>query len=327
MEQQQQQQKLSKPTMEQKTKAKQTMLAAPNLQFIKNRSGANSMSKRQGSSGAIQPVHVISSDDDNDGDHDDDNAEDNKDELTKLNKSKSNNKQEQDLRSCSVDSYLAGFSSPGGTLAQLSSDTSKSSQKRCSAEKLQLQQTVSQEHKQSECKEMSAQIGALPNSNMSDQIVEVNSNSTTTSQKEKRLLRNSRLQMKLQLTQQQRLAANAALRHSNHQNHNNKGSSESSSEFPLSSPSNPGAGDMPDGGGVSKFSQRPALLKNTLPADSFERYLAILTTTNPQMTLKDKMNAWRCSEELSDVEDVNNFDEQFRKREELRRKRTKTNNK
>lgn len=96
----------------------------------------------------------------------------------------------------------------------------------------------------------------------------------------------------------------------------NKCSTESTSEFPVSSPSNP---QQPRGGG-GKYPPRPPLLKNTLPADSFERQLAMITACNPQMTLTEKIQSWCCEDELSDVEDVNVFDREFKRLEEQRKK-------
>ncbi|XP_075150047.1 uncharacterized protein LOC142224146 [Haematobia irritans] len=128
-----------------------------------------------------------------------------------------------------------------------------------------------------------------------DQIVEINSNSTTTSQKQKREQINARYN-----------AAAAAA---------NKCSTESTSEFPVSSPSNP---QQPRGGG--KYPPRPPLLKNTLPADSFERQLAMITAHNPQMTLMEKIDGWVCDDDFSDVEDVDKFDEEFKRLEEQRTK-------
>ncbi|XP_046811867.1 uncharacterized protein LOC124421105, partial [Lucilia cuprina] len=138
-----------------------------------------------------------------------------------------------------------------------------------------------------------------------DQIVEVNSDSTTNSLKQKRQQINTKFQ--LNLSQQQ-----------NHQKFNNpnhnKCSTESTSEFPVSSPSNP---QQPRGGG--KYPPRPPLLKNTLPADSFERQLAMITACNPQMTLAEKIQSWDCDDELSDVDDVNRFDEEFKRLEKQKK--------
>ncbi|XP_065356851.1 uncharacterized protein LOC135951181 [Calliphora vicina] len=135
-----------------------------------------------------------------------------------------------------------------------------------------------------------------------DQIVEVNSDSTTNSLKQKRQQINTKFQ--LNLSQQQNHKVN---------NNPNKCSTESTSEFPVSSPSNP---QQPRGG---KYPPRPPLLKNTLPADSFERQLAMITACNPQMTLAEKIQTWDCDEELSDVEDVNMFDEEFKRVEKQKK--------
>ncbi|XP_054742458.1 uncharacterized protein LOC129247369 isoform X1 [Anastrepha obliqua] len=129
-----------------------------------------------------------------------------------------------------------------------------------------------------------------------DQIVEVNSKSTTSSEAYKRQKINSKLQLRLLLNQQ-------ALRSNSH---NNKCSTETTSDFPVSSPSNP--------------HNWPILHKNTLPADIFERNLALLTEQNPQMSLEEKINAWKCDLDLSDVEDVGSFDDLFKEHEELKQK-------
>lgn len=135
-----------------------------------------------------------------------------------------------------------------------------------------------------------------------DQIVEVNSDSTTNSLKQKRQQINNKFQ--LNLCQQQNYKAN---------NYPNKCSTESTSEFPVSSPSNP---QQPRGG---KYPTRPPLLKNTLPADSFERQLAMITASNPQMTLAEKIQSWNCDDELSDLEDVRKFDEDFKRSEKQKK--------
>ncbi|KAM7354648.1 uncharacterized protein ACRADG_006239 [Cochliomyia hominivorax] len=135
-----------------------------------------------------------------------------------------------------------------------------------------------------------------------DQIVEVNSDSTTNSLKQKRQQINTKFQLNLSQQQPQKIQQNL-----------NKCSTESTSEFPVSSPSNP---QQPRGG---KYPPRPPLLKNTLPADSFERQLAMITACNPQMSLEEKIQTWQCDEELSDVEDVNRFDEEFKRVEKQKK--------
>ncbi|TMW49631.1 hypothetical protein DOY81_005277 [Sarcophaga bullata] len=135
-----------------------------------------------------------------------------------------------------------------------------------------------------------------------DQIVEINSDSTTNSMKQKRQQINNKYQ--INLSQQQPHKFN---------NNPNKCSTESTSEFPVSSPSNP---QQPRGG---KYPPRPPLLKNTLPADSFERQLAMIAACNPQMTLAEKIQSWDCDDELSDVDDVNKFDEEFKRIEKQKK--------
>ena len=136
----------------------------------------------------------------------------------------------------------------------------------------------------------------------SDQIFEINSDSTTNSMKQKRQQINNKYQ--INLSQQQPHKFN---------NNPNKCSTESTSEFPVSSPSNP---QQPRGG---KYTPRPPLLKNTLPADSFERQLAMIAACNPQMTLAEKIQSWDCDDELSDVDDVNKFDEEFKRLEKQKK--------
>lgn len=135
-----------------------------------------------------------------------------------------------------------------------------------------------------------------------DQIVEINSDSTTNSMKQKRQQINNKYQK------------NLSQQHPNKFNNNpNKCSTESTSEFPVSSPSNP---QQPRCG---KYPPRPPLLKNTLPGDSFERQLAMIAACNPQMTLAEKIQSWDCDDELSDVDDVNKFDEEFKRLEKQKK--------
>ncbi|XP_073823626.1 uncharacterized protein [Musca autumnalis] len=146
-----------------------------------------------------------------------------------------------------------------------------------------------------------------------DQIVEINSDSTTISQKHKRQQINTKFQLNFNQRQNyQTAAANAAMPPATQ----NKCSTESTSEFPVSSPSNPQ--QTPRGAG-GKYPPRPPFLKNTLPADSFERQLAMITACNPQMTLAEKIQGWCCEDDYSDVEDVALFDEEFKRLEEQRK--------
>ncbi|XP_067622050.1 uncharacterized protein [Eurosta solidaginis] len=130
-----------------------------------------------------------------------------------------------------------------------------------------------------------------------DKIIEIDSNSTTSSEEYKRKKINPIHQFRLFL-RQQTLNSNS---------HNNKCSTETTSDFPVSSPSNPH--DCPG-----------SPQKNKLPADSFERSLALLTAHNPQMTLEEKISSWKCDQDLSDVEDVGCFDDAFKQHEELKQK-------
>lgn len=152
-----------------------------------------------------------------------------------------------------------------------------------------------------------------------DQIVEINSDSTTISQKQKRQQINTKFQLNLSQKHTHK-ANNATVMAAN------KCSTESTSEFPVSSPSNP---QQPrGGGGGGKYPPRPPLLKNTLPADSFERQLAMITACNPQMTLAEKIQSWCFEDELSDVEDVIRFDADFKRLEEQKKSElTKQKNK
>uniref|UniRef100_A0A1I8P4R6 Uncharacterized protein n=1 Tax=Stomoxys calcitrans TaxID=35570 RepID=A0A1I8P4R6_STOCA len=142
-----------------------------------------------------------------------------------------------------------------------------------------------------------------------DQIFEINSDSTTISQKQKRKLINEKFEPYFILNEHYKNLDNVAAAAAP-----NKCSTESTSEFPVSSPSNP---QQPRGSG--KYPPRPPLLKNTLPGDSFERQLAMITAYNPQMTLMEKIDGWRCDDECSDVEDVSLFDQEFKRFEKHRK--------
>ncbi|XP_050320048.1 uncharacterized protein LOC126752996 [Bactrocera neohumeralis] len=128
-----------------------------------------------------------------------------------------------------------------------------------------------------------------------NEIVEICSKSTTSSEAYKRQKINSNLQLRLRLNQQT----------VNSNSNKNKCSTETTSDFPVSSPSNP--------------RKRTALQKNTLSGDVFERNLALLTTQKPQMSLDEKINAWKCDIDFSEVEDVDSFDDLFREHEELQK--------
>uniref|UniRef100_A0A1B0BZ12 Uncharacterized protein n=1 Tax=Glossina palpalis gambiensis TaxID=67801 RepID=A0A1B0BZ12_9MUSC len=134
-----------------------------------------------------------------------------------------------------------------------------------------------------------------------DQIVEISSDSEISPRRQKR----SQINNKTPLTTS----------HKNLTPGNNKCSPESPSEFPATSPSNPQQ-HMKGG----KYASRSSLLKNTLPSDSFERKLATITARRPPMSLKEKIESWRCDMELSDVEDVNAFDDEFKRYEDFKRK-------
>lgn len=129
-----------------------------------------------------------------------------------------------------------------------------------------------------------------------DQIVEICSKSTTSSEAYKRQKINSRLQLHVRLNQQT----------VNSNSNRNKCSTETTSDFPVSSPSNP--------------RKRTFLQKNTLSGDVFERNLALITTQKPQMSLDEKINAWKCDLDFSEVEDVDSFDDLFREHEELQQR-------
>ncbi|XP_011193849.1 uncharacterized protein Fam196a_1 [Zeugodacus cucurbitae] len=129
-----------------------------------------------------------------------------------------------------------------------------------------------------------------------DQIVEICSKSTTSSEANRRQQINSKYQLRLRLNQQT----------VNNNSNKNKYSTETTSDFPVSSPSNP--------------RNRSALQKNTLSGDIFERNLALLTTQKPQMSLDEKINAWKCDIDFSEVEDVDSFDALFREHEELQQR-------
>ncbi|XP_036229833.2 uncharacterized protein [Bactrocera oleae] len=92
----------------------------------------------------------------------------------------------------------------------------------------------------------------------------------------------------------------------NSNSNKNKCSTETTSDFPVSSPSNP--------------RKRAVLQKTTLSGDVFERNLALLTTQKPQMSLDEKINAWKCDIDFSEVEDVDSFDDIFREHEELQQR-------
>ncbi|XP_017464776.1 PREDICTED: uncharacterized protein LOC108358120 isoform X2 [Rhagoletis zephyria] len=128
-----------------------------------------------------------------------------------------------------------------------------------------------------------------------DQI-EVYSKSTTSSKEYKRQKINSKNQLRLHLNQQTFISTS----------HNNKCSTETTSDFPVSTPSN--------------THSRTILQKNTISADTFEQNLALLIAQKPQMSLDEKINAWKCDLDLSDVEDVGSFDELFKEHEELKKK-------
>ncbi|XP_018795144.1 PREDICTED: uncharacterized protein LOC108972795 isoform X2 [Bactrocera latifrons] len=129
-----------------------------------------------------------------------------------------------------------------------------------------------------------------------NEIVEICSKSTTSSEAYKRQKINSNLQLRLRLNQQT----------VNSNSNKNKCSTETTSDFPVSSPSNP--------------RKRTALQKSTLSGDVFERNLALLTTQKPQMSLDEKINAWKCDIDFSEVEDVDSFDDLFREHEELQKR-------
>ncbi|XP_049318298.1 uncharacterized protein LOC105223899 isoform X1 [Bactrocera dorsalis] len=129
-----------------------------------------------------------------------------------------------------------------------------------------------------------------------NEIVEICSKSTTSSEAYKRQKINSNLQLHLRLNQTT----------VNSNSNKNKCSTETTSDFPVSSPSNP--------------RKRTALQKNTLSGDVFERNLALLTTQKPQMSLDEKINAWKCDIDFSEVEDVDSFDDLFREHEELQKR-------
>ncbi|XP_055903145.1 uncharacterized protein LOC129939231 [Eupeodes corollae] len=86
-----------------------------------------------------------------------------------------------------------------------------------------------------------------------------------------------------------------------------KVSSDTSSKFPVSSPSD----TVPLAGHRKKY------VKNTLPAGAEWRILQEIALGHPPITYREKIVHWVCREELSDVEDVNNFDDQFQKREKF----------
>ncbi|CAD6997598.1 unnamed protein product [Ceratitis capitata] len=134
-----------------------------------------------------------------------------------------------------------------------------------------------------------------------EDIVEISSKSTTSSKIYKRQKINSKLQLRLLLNRQT-------------DTYNNKCSTETTSDFPLSSPTNP-------------YTQS-VLQKNSSSGDIFERNLALLTAQKPQMSLDEKINAWKCDLDLSDVEDVNNFDDIFKGHEDWQQGvfRDKSNN-
>ncbi|XP_055849537.1 uncharacterized protein LOC129914358 [Episyrphus balteatus] len=86
-----------------------------------------------------------------------------------------------------------------------------------------------------------------------------------------------------------------------------KVSSDTSSKFPVSSPSD----TVPLAGHRKKY------VKNTLPAGAEWRMLQEIALGHPAITYREKLAHWVCRDELSDVEDVNNFDAQFQKREQF----------
>uniref|UniRef100_A0A1A9WX75 Uncharacterized protein n=1 Tax=Glossina brevipalpis TaxID=37001 RepID=A0A1A9WX75_9MUSC len=136
-----------------------------------------------------------------------------------------------------------------------------------------------------------------------EQIVEISSDSEISPRNQKRPQFNNKASLSLSHQNQKATPGN------------NKCSPESPSEFPATSPSNPQQYTK-----SGKYTSRSILLKNTLPSDSFERKLAMITARRPPMTLKEKIESWRCDVELSDVEDVNAFDDEFKRYEEFKKK-------
>lgn len=86
-----------------------------------------------------------------------------------------------------------------------------------------------------------------------------------------------------------------------------KVSSDTSSKFPVSSPSD----TVPLAGHRKKY------VKNTLAAGAEWRLLQEIALGQPAITYHQKVDHWDWRDELSDVEDVNNFDAEFQKREKF----------